>query len=252
MAYNIPGPIVQFGNPPAILQSLAFNVPKEGRLYIPLEFDWSLAQGGSLQVNLQGVATQTFSQIVMLDVDNSQCGVPVTFYFADSQTTLIVPAESGGLFPVFTGQTMFYASAPGALASDVTRVRVLNYRQEPVALPPPEFNQTDSAFNVAAGTTAVVPASVSGTLTSYTVNFGGQMGTGGGGSAAIQLKDHATGNVIDQTIVDVGTAGYFNGIVLTASDIAVRFGGGIDIVVTNGGTGWASEGINVTVRYRSP
>lgn len=252
-AFMIPQPIVQLpgGSVLPVLPSYAFREPKEGKRYIPvnLEFDGS---GSTYNVNVQGLTTQTFSQIVMLDVDNSQSGAPVTFYFPDSSDTLVVPAESGGLFPVFTGALQIYVAAPSALASDIVRFRILNYRQEPIANPPPQFSQIATANNLTAdGTHAVIASTVSGTLTGYSINAALNNGSVAAATLVATLKDHATGNVIDEAAIIVPVNSVFNGTIMAASDIAVRFAGGIDLVMT-GSAGFASVVVNASLRYRTP
>lgn len=251
MAYVIPQPIVTYNNPSAPVASVSFVEPREGKFLIPVEIDWD-GTTKTFLINVQGITTQPFSQIVMLDVDNSLSGADVTFYFPDTQDTLVVPAESGGLFPVFTRLLQTYASSPGALATDVTRFRFLNYRQEPISLPPPEFSDVATALNLtAAGTTALIPAGVSGTLVGYSVNVGLQAGAGDGVWTGT-LKDHATGMVIDQASVTVGSNATFFGIVLNAAGIALRFSSGLDFVITNSATAFVSQQANVAARYRTP
>ncbi len=257
MPFVIPKPIQMFpgGAQWPVLPSLVYSEPLEGKRYIPIEIAWD-GNGTTYQMNAQGLTTQPFSQIVMFDVDNSQSGAPVTFYFPDSADTLVVPAESGGLFPVFTGGVQFYAAAPAALVSDVTRLRLLNYRQEPVALPPPEFSQIATALNLAAdGTTALLGPTISGTLTGYSVNLGLALAGGGppGETWLGTLKDHATGAVIDQASVVLPAASQYNGIVLSASGIAVRFSGGLDFTILNSNVPSVSAmSCNVAIRYRTP
>lgn len=252
MAYKIPQPIKTFpgGAVLPVLPAYTYREPAEGKRYVPIEIDWD-GNGTTYELNMQGLTTQTFSQLVMFDVDNSKSGAPVTFYFPDSSDTLVVPSESGGLFPVFTGGLTFYAAAPNAFVTDVTRLRALNYRQEPIALPPPEFSQTAAALNLTAGgTTAILPPSVSGTLTSYNANLT-MVGGGGVGSVQVALVDHATSQVIDQGELITSGTNAVSGIILNTSDVAIRFAGGLDVVVTVGGVA-PSFAANVAIRYRTP
>src|SRR6185437_7618311 len=101
-SFVIPKPIQMFpgGATLPVLPSLTFIHPSEGRRYIPVNIGWA-GDGATYQMNVNGLTTQPFSQIVMIDVDNSQCGAEVTFYFPDSSDTLTIPPESSGLFPVF-------------------------------------------------------------------------------------------------------------------------------------------------------
>lgn len=250
-AFVIPQPIRSFpgGAGIPVLPSMAFNDPREGKRYVPVNVSWA-GDGATFQINVAGLSTQPISQIVMLDVDNSACGAPVTFYFPDSSDTLVVPGESAGLFPVFTGQLQMYVAAPNALASDVTRFRILNYRQAPVALPSPQFLQIATALNItAAGTTALIPAAQSGTLVGYGV-FGAFIGGVGQGTVTVTIKDHTTGNVIDQAVVIVPPSGYVNTILFNVHDASIRFAGGVDLVVATAGA--PAINVNATARYRTP
>jgi hypothetical protein len=251
MPFAIPQPIRTYNNPAPVLPSRVFQLPAEGRRIVPIELDWNPAQFISLYVNVQGITTQPFSQIVMLDVDNSQCGAAVTFFFNDTQDTLNVGAGEAGVFPVFTQGVSFYASAPVALATDVTRVRILNYRQEPIANPIPIFSDVATSTTAGAGTTALIAAGISGTLEAYTVYLS-EVANAAGTTLTFQLKDHATGTIIDQTIVALPGSAVFNGFVLQASGAAIRFSSGIDVVIALGGSPATSEAVTMTARYRTP
>lgn len=254
MAFKIPQPIVLLpgGQGFPNLRSLAFETPKEGRRYIPVEIDWT-GTPTTYEVNVAGLTTQTFSQMVMLDIDNTQSGADVTFYFPDSTDTLVVPADSAGLFPIFTNALLMYVSAPLALASDITRFRILNYRQEPIANPPPEFSDVATALNLTApGTTAILPATQSGTLVGYTVNFTGNANAGGFSGWTGALIDHASGKTIEQGSIIVPTASAESQIIMNTTGIALRFAGGLDFTITNFDAAWTSQQANVAVRYRTP
>ena len=252
MAFKIPQPIVSYSNPMAVQPSRSFLDPSEGKSFIPIEIDWA-GNGSTQQINVQGIGTKPFSQIVMLDVDNTQSGADTTFYFPDSTDTLVVPAYSAGLFPVFTSGLNFYVAAPAALASDITRFRILNYRQEPVGNPPPEFHNVASATGFGAiGTTALIPAGVSGTLDGYSL-FGNVVETVGGIDAWIgKLVDHATGAVIDQFEIQMPsvTGTFWAGSIWNVSGAAIRFSSGLDLVVATQSFGFANG--TISLRYRNP
>lgn len=249
MSFKIPQPIKTYNNPLAVQPSRSFTDPSEGKSFIPVELDWD-GVTATFQINVQGVGTKPFSQIVMLDVDNTQSAADVTFYFPDSTDTLDVPAYSAGLFPVFTNGLSFYASAPMALATDITRLRVLNYRQEPIGNPAPQFHNVATQVGIgAAGTTAIIPAGVSGTIAGYSAFLGGF--NTNSGAILVKLVDHATGNVIDASQIDVAAGAMFNGSLMNVMGTAIRFGSGVDIVVTVTGV-WASFFLSVSIKYRSP
>lgn len=138
---------------PGNYQSLAANSaclpPKEGFRTIPMPITWS-ADGGANRCLFFNGAYQTvapISQIGGLYVDNTNCGVPIQFIFADTQFELSVPANSGGYFPVITGQVQFSVYAPGSSTGDVTYVQVLNFA------PRPGFFQQNTFNNLAGSAT---------------------------------------------------------------------------------------------------
>lgn len=252
MPFTIPQPIKPLpgGVNLVVLPSQSFELPKEGRRYIPIEIDWDGA-GTTFQVNVQGSATQPFSQMVMFDVDNTSNGSQVTFFFPDSTDTLTVSAGSAGLFPIFTSGLLFYAASPTALASDVTRVRVLNYRQEPDILPPPVFNNVaGSAAPPPAGTNILIPHNVSGTLTGYNIHFSGVAAAAAISTWTGTLR-FPGGATIDQGQAMAANGQSVNVVALSATNIAVRFSGGIDLVGVDSGN-WQIEGLTYSVFWRTP
>lgn len=250
MAFKIPQPIKMLAAPLAAQASRAYSDPREGKLVIPIELDWD-GNGSTFEVNVQGRTTQPFSQIIMLDVDNSMSGADVTFYFPDTTDTLVVPAYSAGLFPVFTNGLLLYAAAPAALSSDVTRLRVLNYLQFPVSNPPPQFHQvaTVGSIALASGTTNIIAAGVSGTLVGYS-EFVNIVAAGGAATDLFQLIDHTTNAVIDVSDINLSSGASFYGLVANVMGFAYRFAGGIDLKQTV--TGTPSGAISVNLKYRTP
>ena len=245
MPYVIPQPMKSFSGAIPNLPSQAYTEPREGKRILPIEIAWD-GTTKTWQLNAQGLTTQTFSQIVMIDVDNSLSGAPVRFYFPDTQDTLDVPPASSGVFPVFTSQLQVYVSSPEALNGDVTRFRLLNYKQEPISLPPPQFiNVANSGVITGPGTLAIIPATVSGTLVGYN-SFVALIGAT---SWQATLKDHTTGAIIDGALIGYGSASDFNGIVFNVSGFNYRFAGGIDLVIAST---VAAQNVNMTVRYRVP
>lgn len=251
MPFAIPQPLNKFNRQLAIFPARTWQEPREGRQIIPLELDWP-GDGSGFDIDIQQRTTQQFSQIVMLDVDNTASGADATFWFPDTQDTLTVPAYSAGTFPVFTNGLGFYATAPAALASDITRVRVLNFRQEPLANPGPQFHNVDAsgAIAVVADTTQILPPTVNGTLIGYD-GFASLNGGAAGGTVSFTLQDHTAASRIDLSLVSLPGNGQFNGFVAQASGFAYRFAGGIDLII-GGALGNITGAICVNLKFRSP
>ncbi len=181
MGISLP-PAVNYLTPLVSMPTVWDRSPVEGSRIVPIEIDWGSYLAAPLNsscvaINLYGGAAQTISQIVALSVDNSQCSVPVTFVFPDTaQTYQVKDLTPVATFPVFSNQTQFFVNAPGALISDVTRFGVLNSMPFPVSLnesPRPGLPEVAvfNAINVVAGTTAIIPAGISGTITGIVVAF---------------------------------------------------------------------------------
>lgn len=249
MAFTIPQPIKNLNAPLAAVASRSYSDPREGKQFIPIEIDWDGA-GSTLQINVQGRTTTPFSQIIMLDVDNTNSGADATFYFPDSTDTLVVPAYSAGLFPVFTQGLLFYAAATAALATDITRLRVLNYLQQPVGNPAPQFHNIANGIGVAvaAGTTALIPAGTSGTLVA--ISLQPSVAAAAAASVTFTLKDHATGNVITGCTAAFGAPGNITSLLTNLTNIAVRFASGIDLTQVLAGA--PTGNITATLAYRTP
>lgn len=252
MAYLIPQPIIAYNNPAPILPALTYREPREGKCYIPVEIRWD-GTNKTQQINVQGLTTQPFSQIVMIDVDNNLSGAEVTFYFNDSQDTLTVPPGSSGLFPVFTGQLMTYVSAPGALASDITRFRFLNYRQEPIGLPPPQFTSVATSGSITAdGTFPLLGPAVSGTLIGYNVTASLRASGGSDSIWDFRLGDTGRGINIDGGTVQVLQSTAYNQTFLNVSGIAYRFSGGLHAAILTTVAPLLLQNTTVSLRYRTP
>lgn len=249
MSFKIPQPIKDLSAPLAAIASMSYSDPREGKQFIPIEIDWD-GLGTTWQINVQGRTTTPFSQIIMLDVDNSQSGADITFLFPDSTDTLVVPAYEAGLFPVFTRGLLFYAASAAALAVDVTRIRVLNYLQNPVGNPPPQFHNAafSGAIALATGTTALIPAGTSGTLSAINlqVNISGAAAF----SDVFSIVDHATGKSIAGATTGLGAAGSISALLVDLSNIAYRFASGIDLVQAVAGA--PTGNVTVTLMYRTP
>lgn len=252
MSITIPAGSIAYPGPIPVYNALGMDAPKEGRKIIPLEFDW--AAGAVQEVNITGRTTSPFSQIAMLDVDNSQCGVDVVFYFLDTTDTLIVPAYGSGLFPVFTNQTRFFAAAVGALAADISRVRVLNYRQPPIDNPKLVFTSIGS-FTIASilsGNTMLVAAGITGTIGMVNITMSGVAGAGAA-VVSMSLETAAFGApVLVSETVSVASGSTFFYTLFSQPAMGVRFPNGIGLAVAVTGTAFASGEININLTYRTP
>lgn len=250
--YIPPQPTRTYNQPCAILPARTYQEPREGKCFIPVQIAWDGTTKTQL-VNVQGLTTQTFSQIVMLDVDNSRSGAPVVFYFPDSLDILEVAPGSSGLFPVFTNQLQVYVSSPEALAIDVTSFRILNYQQPPIALPPPQYTNIISAGNIITDTTTVLlPPSASGTLIGYSVYASLAANVGASSVWEFLLSDTAAGTIIDRAVIQITKDTVHNGPIMNVSDIAYRFAGGLTCTTLTTVSVLAGQNTAVSLRYRTP
>lgn len=237
-----PMPSRELDDPPA----------SEGRQYASIEFDW-LANGRCQQVNVALSSTRPFSRIVMIDVDNSESSVDVTFIWPDTQATLTVPAGTCGRFPATTSGTLFYGYAVQApLSADKTRVNVLNYNSRPVDLSGGQYNSFAALGNVsltATGNTVLISAGTVGILTGLTLQHWNAASGAGAGSATISINDGTN------TFADAGIAAPANtmlapGVLFEAHPFGVRFINGVIIGITAGGTALSSGSLVVNATYR--
>jgi hypothetical protein len=251
MSINIP-PAVNYPSPLIQLPTRWQNIPTEGPKMIPLEVDW-VTMGGTghcVSVNVGNNATLNFSQIVALDVDNSQCGSDVAFVFPDGPTQLVVPAYEGGVFPVFTGSTSFYVVALSEEPSDVTKFILLNQMPPVLVIPKGQFQDIAAFAGIVAtgpSTTPIIPAGVSGTLEqiSLVIVFNSTAASNVSGN----LSD---GNgVVIATFGAAAATGQLNFQALNLDNISVRFGNGLNLVYT--ATSYPTGGeLVVNVYYRTP
>lgn len=129
-ATNYPSPLVA-------IPSTSQDEPIEGRHVIPVEVLWGSMGGATktVDINVQNNATLEFTQISSLKVDNSACTVPVTFVFADLAEQIVIPANHKlAVIPIFSNAKEFTVSAPTAVATDITRFKIFNHPNFPVAI----------------------------------------------------------------------------------------------------------------------
>lgn len=248
MALTIP-PSVNYPDLLTPVPALWSKKPIEGNKHIGGTINWG-SMGGSgktVTINVGGNAAQPVSQIAAITVDNSLSGSDVTFIFPDTGQTVPVPAYQAGTFPVFTTGTQFYISAPQALSVDRTSFVVHNAVPPHTNVPKTEFQNVAVAqsINLAAGTTQIVPATVTGTLSSLNI----QINNSGAGSATLAIED-GTSAVLSSVTGANGTPNPYSQQLLNLTNLSVRFQGGLKGVVIISGTPAGSFVVNAM--YRTP
>lgn len=241
-------PFTQFQGQLVPLRGLWHKRPAEGDYFVNAEIDWGSQNTIAIQFSLSGNSPVALSQIVALYVDNRRCGVDCDFQFPDSGFLLTVPAHAQGLFPVLTNALMFYAIASGAAAPDVTVVQILNSIGPQIALVPSQQQNSNSVIGIgiAAGTTPIVPATLSGTLNTLSLSIDLTGGTGGNMTVLIQ---DGTGATLWAGIVTDAASGQQN-IPINLTGLAVRFKNGINLVIVGGGT--LTGFVDANVYYQTP
>ena len=249
MPLTIP-PFNQYQAPIVPLRGLWNAAPPEGDKFITAEIDWLVTTTQqAVQFAVSANSPVSFSQIVALAVDNSRSGADVVFVFSDSGFELVVPAREQVVAPVFTNALMFYAISNNAQAGDITAFQVLNSRPPVIALSP-AFDQNHAAqggIGPGNGTTAVVPAGVSGTLNVLSISFDVTVGATAE-SGAVSLID-GTGKTLWTNLFAVGANATSN-FDPTIGGLAIRFVNGINCVVSS--STFTSGFIVVNVYYSQP
>lgn len=218
---------------PAPLKGNWNRPPREGDRLLNAEIDWLVASPNTaIQFQCGGNSPVALSQIVSLYVDNRRCGSDVSFWFPDTGFELTVPAHTQGLFPVFTNALTFYAIGANVAAGDITILQVCN------SLPPPIFflpaTQQAQVTNfgsagAAGGTTQLIPATVSGTITG--ISFSGAfITTASGGQVAWSFQDGTPTTVWQQIWSGPATAGVVIPVSINMTGLAIRFKGGLQFI----------------------
>lgn len=215
-------------------------LPTEGPKVIPIAIDWGAGMGGAsncVEVDCQIAQYETISQIVALNIDNTRCGSDIIFWFADTQSTITIPAYEFALVPVFTNLIRFTVNAVDTIgANDATAFEVLNTMPPPVSLPASQLQTLagGTAFNLpanVAGATILAPT-VSGTLIALTVALDGKSGLAAPFDLVLQLKD-GTGQVLwaaQPTFQTVSVETHAN--LVQLSGLNLRFKGGLTMAAT--------------------
>lgn len=254
MSLQIP-PSANYRSPLITLPSRWNNPPIEGTRFVPAEILWSTmgGTGQSVQMNLSGLGAQTFTQIVSLSVDNSQCGADVVFIFPDTQQTYTVPAYSpNDVFPVFTGTTQFYIKAVGQLApADVTRFAVHNSLPPPISIPVTAAQQVAALNSIpltGAGSTLILAATIDGTFENLAVSVAVP------NAPAVfnigLLFEDGLGQDLASVNVAGNAASTINATILNLSMVSKRFRNGMTVTQSGGPNSGGTLSINLF--YRTP
>jgi hypothetical protein len=230
-------PFVQYQSPLVPLRGLWNAKPVEGDRFVTAEVDWKVTTGATIcvQFDLSGNSPVAFSQIAAFAIDNSRCASDVQFVFPDSGFVLDVPAYNQGVYPVFTNALMFYALAPTAVLGDITVFQVMNSVPPPVATQPSILQEAAIATNVSIYQSGlqnqIVPTNVSGTVNAYDIvlNVPSTTASGIPCEVWVQLVDGTNKilwNTYNQVPDNSVTTLHFE-----MSDLAIRFSGGIKLVV---------------------
>ena len=237
----------------ALPTKLRRDAPESDKV-IPVEIDWGV-MGQSVAFNLADNATLTFSQLVSINVDNSQCGADVVLTFPDTSDTVTIPAYSPRVIcPVFTNQLMFYAATIGGETEDVTRLMLCNFIPPPIAVPTTqeqEFANIASVNTQANGSQQLIPASVNGTLEGLSIT---SMPNAAAGSTAYYtyIIEDGNSNVIATCNDWCGPGPNRGQIVFSNEALRVRFQNGVKLVWTVTGSTGSNSSVAVNLFYRSP
>jgi hypothetical protein len=223
----------QYQQPLIPLRGLWNVAPKEGDLYVNAEIDWLVTtKSNAVQFSLSGNSPVAISQIVAVAIDNSRSGADVQLVFADSGFALTCPAHNQVIAPVFTQGLMFYASAPAALAGDVTMLQIFNSNPPPIPIAPSEAQNHANVSGVPLtnGSTVIVPAGVNGTLNTLSVTISVAAGAAAQ-SAAVNLYD-GSGKLIWAGNPAVAANSVVS-IPYNLVGLALRFVNGLNLVVSS-------------------
>lgn len=230
--------------------------PPEGPRFIPFEIDWGVMGGPNQCVafSLQSNAAQTFSRLIAISLDNSQCGADVQFIFPDTSQTYTIPAYSPYcVIQVFTSALTFNVVAIGDEIIDVTRGAFHNVLPPPMAVPASLEQNTAAIAGLsivpASGNSVLVASTVYGTVEAMSVSFA--MNNAATGQVVWSIQD-GVGKVIaaGEALSSNGTASDPPGIQL--SGLSVRFQQGLRFVWVTSGSVIAPSVVNANIYYRTP
>ena len=226
--------------------------PTDGTRMIPVEIDWGTMGGASYCVmfNLANLSVNNFSGMQAISVDNSSSGSDIIIVFTDTMETTQVPAYTPkAIVPVFTGSSSFYVIATKPLPIDVTRMSIMNFCPPPAIIPisKEQAFATVSGIAMVAGTTHIIPASVSGTLQNGFIGF---FAWSNNAETGVFTLNDGAGTLIAGAKLGLEGGHVVGYTAWEATDINVRFSGGITLTCDNG---IGNDGsLSVNLYYRTP
>lgn len=219
---------VEFNVPLSVLPARWRIVPDEGDQVIPIEVDWS--KGTAQHINIQGLSTQPFKQIVAALINNVRCNSTATLIFPDTGLPIDVPAGVAILMPIASNRLDFYIVATNANSTDRTIIELFNSQPPPVAVSAVQLEATGSSSALAltgAGTAAIVAAGNNGNITAIDVLVSNALGAAGASLANLDIEDGAS-NVIWNFSFALQAAGFVGAAtLLRLSGIVVPFTNGL-------------------------
>ena len=263
MAIVIPGNAVNFPYP---LLAVGLNTSVDvwktaptsiGPKCIPVEIDWGTMGGTDKIVGFNignAGATQAFTVMAGLHVDNSLCGADIQFVFTDTQETYTVPAYTpNAVFPVFTKSLQFYVisklNGEDVETADTTRFSMFNFVPPPVVLPTTEEQAHNGIAAIPLNGSTVsqlLTTGTNGTLEGISIQASGPVV--GGGTVQIVVADGG-GRTLAVASVSSGASTNLNAMVLNLSDLHVRFQNGITMTQTGSNMGGI---LSVNTYFREP
>lgn len=246
---------MNLGDPLTAVPSIYGREPVEGRKSVTSVVEWSkpLAKGlRAININLQDNATLSYSQVGGMIVDNSDCGCDIDFIFPDTNVVISIPAYAPyTVLGVETRQVQFFVVANGAIPGDITRFSILNFTPAPVSVPVTRQQLIAATGNqtlTGVGSTAIIPATVNGTLENFNLIVAGPQ-------PSVNFNDllslvDGTGKILWQGNVAAQTTASEVALNVALSGLSVRFQQGINFVQTGGfapGATWS-----VTLFYKTP
>lgn len=249
-------PAMNIGDLPIAVPSVMFREPKEGRKSITQSIAWSRPMAAGMRavnINMQNNATLEFSQICGLIVDNSECGTDLDFVFPDTNVVISIPAYAPyTVLDVLTNQTQFFVIAKAPLTVDYTSFSILNFAPPPVAVPITRQQLTASIGSIAvtgAGTTQIIPATVSGTLQGLNITFACPT-PAVSFNDAFNLVDGASNRLWTGNVAQQNSGSGVNIVLVDNSGLSLRFSGGLTLTQTGGFTPGAT--LDVNAYYLTP
>lgn len=236
-----------------VLPSRWARLPKEENSVIPIFIDWSV--GNVQHVNVQGLTTKPFTQIIAAYINNVRNTSVARLIFPDTQLPLDIPAGTQILIPITTERLDFTISADNPNSTDYTVIELFNSQPPPVALTAVQLESTGSTaaidMSAAAAVYPLVAAGINGNLSAINISFTGATAGGGAGSRIqIAVVDGTGKQLFFSTIQAPAAAVIPSGTVLNMSGMVIPFTNGLS-VVTTGVTAFVNGWISVNAAFQS-